>query len=97
MKELSMIRLGMQLIQLSTFSNMARNFAGIISTVMSALGVILCIWGGFNFAMSLEARDNNQRLQGAITFFSGILLMILPKIVSAVSGDSDMINENVSF
>ena len=70
------------------FNTMAQNFAGVVATVLSAVGVILCLWGGFNFAMSLEARDNNQRIQGAITFFSGILLLVLPQIVNTVSGGS---------
>lgn len=70
------------------FNTMAQNFAGVVATVLSAVGVILCLWGGFNFAMSLEARDNNQRIQGAITFFSGILLLVLPQVVNTVSGGS---------
>ena len=72
----------------TNFNTMAQNFAGVVATVLSAVGVILCLWGGFNFAMSLEARDNNQRIQGAITFFSGILLLVLPQIVNTVSGGS---------
>jgi len=82
-----LIAFGQYNMQLATdFKTMAGNFAGVVATVLSAVGIILCLWGGFNFAMSLEARDNNQRIQGAITFFSGILLLVLPQIVNTVSG-----------
>lgn len=92
MGELPMVKAGATMIGLSrhfivaaSFNEMASRFAGVVATVLTSVGVILCLWGGFNFAMSLEARDNNQRIQGAITFFSGILLLVLPEIVNYVS------------
>jgi uncharacterized membrane protein HdeD (DUF308 family) len=98
MNELTLVATGVKAIGLAhhiivgaaTFSDMANKFAGVVATVLSSVGIILCLWGGFNFAMSLEARDNNQRIQGAITFFSGILLIILPQVVAYVSGEPEI-------
>lgn len=93
MNGLSMVTAGAKMIGLAnhfivaaTFQDMANKFAGVVAGVLSSVGIILCLWGGFNFAMSLEARDNNQKIQGAITFFSGILLILLPQLVTYVSG-----------
>lgn len=95
MNELALVNVGTKclfvasrIIVGATFNEMAGKFAGIVATVLSSIGIILCLWGGFSFAMSLEARDNNQRIQGAITFFSGILLLVLPQIVTYVSGQT---------
>jgi hypothetical protein len=104
MNELALVTLGVKLLgtgcrmQLAAdFNTMATNFASVVATVLSSIGVILCLWGGFNFAMSLEARDNNQRIQGAITFFSGILLLVLPQIVNYISGTDTGISSDVNF
>ena len=83
-----MIGLANHFIVAATFQDMANKFAGVVAGVLSSVGIILCLWGGFNFAMSLEARDNNQKIQGAITFFSGILLILLPQLVTYVSGQT---------
>ena len=95
MNGLSMVTVGAKMIGLAnhfivaaTFQDMANKFAGVVAGVLSSVGIILCLWGGFNFAMSLEARDNNQKIQGAITFFSGILLILLPQLVTYVSGQT---------
>ena len=96
MNELTLVKAGMSFISLGTrifvatptFTEMSNRFAGVVATVFSAIGVILMLWGGFNFAMSLDARDNSQKIQGAITFFSGVLLFVLPQLVTYISGQT---------
>lgn len=95
MNGLALVNVGVKMLTMTriivaapSFSEMSGRFAGVVAGVLSSVGIILCLWGGFNFAMSLEARDNNQRIQGAITFFSGILLLVLPQLVTYISGVS---------
>ena len=94
MNGLALVNVGVKMLTMSrfivavSFAEMSGRFAGVVAGVLSSVGIILCLWGGFNFAMSLEARDNNQRIQGAITFFSGILLLVLPQLVTYISGVS---------
>lgn len=70
----------------ATFMEMANNFASVVASIFQYVGTILCFWGGFNFAMSLEARDNTQRISGVLTFFAGFLLLSLPALISYISG-----------
>jgi len=83
-----LLAISRQVIVAATFQDMANKFAGVVAGVLSSVGIIMCLWGGFNFAMSLESRDNTQKISGAITFFSGILMIMLPQLVTYISGQT---------
>jgi hypothetical protein len=60
------------------------NFTNIIKGVVTALGVIVVIWGGVQVGMSIQSQDASTRTQGFLTIAGGVVFAAAPWIATAI-------------
>ena len=59
------------------------SFTDIIVGIVTAIGVILAIWG-VQVGMSIPSHDTSQRAQGFLALAGGIVVAVAPHIVRSV-------------
>lgn len=60
------------------------SFTDIIVGIVTAIGVILAIWGVVQVGMSIPSHDTSQRAQGFLALAGGIVVAVAPHIVRSV-------------
>lgn len=66
------------------------NFTEIIVGIVTAIGVILAIWGVVQVGLSVPSHDTSQRASGFLALAGGIIVAVAPHIVvSILNGNVD--------
>lgn len=66
------------------------NFTEIIVGIVTAIGVILAIWGVVQVGLSVPSHDTSQRAAGFLALAGGIIVAVAPHIVvSILDGNVD--------
>jgi hypothetical protein len=60
------------------------NFANIMSGVVTAVGVIVVIWGAVQVGLSIQSQDASQRTQGMLAIAGGIVIAAAPWIAQSI-------------
>ena len=72
------------------------SFTDIIVGIVTAIGVILSIWGVVQVGMSIPAHDTTQRASGFLALAGGIIIAVAPHIVRSILSDSGVDSQYLS-
>lgn len=64
------------------------NFTDIICGIVTAIGVIVAIWGIVQVGMSITSQDTSTRVQGFLALAGGIVIAVAPLLARSILGDT---------
>lgn len=60
------------------------NLTGVICTIVSAIGVIIAVWGVVQLGMSFSSHDASARNQSFLTIAGGIIVAVAPQLLKSI-------------
>ena len=61
------------------------NFTSLIFSVISAIGILMIIFGVVQFVMAMQGHDPSQKLQGGLVFGGGVLLFCIRFVINFIA------------
>lgn len=59
---------------------------GIVEDIVTAVGMIMALFGVVQFGLSFQSHDPSQKAQGIMCFLGGVIIAIAPSLVSYLLG-----------
>lgn len=59
---------------------------GIVEDIVTAVGMIMALFGVVQFGLSFQSHDPSQKAQGIMCFLGGVIIAIAPSLVNYLIG-----------
>lgn len=70
----------------SVLTNSLSKLQGIVEDIVTAVGVIMALFGVVQFGLSFQSHDPSQKAQGIMCFLGGVIIAIAPNLVTYLLG-----------
>ena len=70
---------------MATLTAQFETFKNLIATIISCLGVIICLWGISEFGMSMQGNDGTMQSHSLKRIAGGLVMVLAPQILAILT------------